>query len=135
MQISPISGSMPSQGMATDVTRQDVVAQKVAAQSMQPETTKAVVAVADAEKNAASAEYDKKMDGHQVKRMVDSLNQTMGEMKSDLVFSVDDDTGLKLVKVVDRQTKEVIRQIPNEEMVRFVKVMDELRGVLLKDKV
>ncbi|MCG9078049.1 flagellar protein FlaG [Laribacter hongkongensis] len=126
---------MPSQGMATDVTRQDVVAQKVAAQSMQPETTKAVVAVADAEKNAASAEYDKKMDGHQVKRMVDSLNQTMGEMKSDLVFSVDDDTGLKLVKVVDRQTKEVIRQIPNEEMVRFVKVMDELRGVLLKDKV
>ena len=135
MQISPISGSMPSQGMATDVTRQDVVAQKVAAQSMQPETTKAVVAVADAEKNAASAEYDKKMDGHQVKRMVDSLNQTMGEMKSDLVFSVDDYTGLKLVKVVDRQTKEVIRQIPNEEMVRFVKVMDELRGVLLKDKV
>ena len=126
---------MPSQGMATDVTRQDVVAQKVAAQSMQPETTKAVVAVADAEKNAASAEYDKKMDGHQVKRMVDSLNQTMGEMKSDLVFSVDDDTGLKLVKVVDRQTKEVIRQIPNEEMVRFVKVMDELRGVLMKDKV
>ncbi|MCG9080782.1 flagellar protein FlaG [Laribacter hongkongensis] len=126
---------MSSQGMATDVTRQDVVAQKVAAQSMQPETTKAVVAVADAEKNTASAEYDKKMDGHQVKRMVDSLNQTMGEMKSDLVFSVDDDTGLKLVKVVDRQTKEVIRQIPNEEMVRFVKVMDELRGVLLKDKV
>ena len=126
---------MPSQGMATDVTRQDVVAQKVAAQSMQPETTKAVVAVADAEKNAASAEYDKKMDGHQVKRMVDSLNQTMGEMKSDLVFSVDVDTCLKLVKVVDRQTKEVIRQIPNEEMVRFVKVMDELRGVLLKDKV
>lgn len=126
---------MPNQGMVTDVTRQDVVAQKVAAQSMLPETTKAVVAVADAEKNAGSAEYDKKMDGRQVKSMVDSLNQTMGEMKSDLVFSVDDDTGLKLVKVVDRQTKEVIRQIPNEEMVRFVKVMDELRGVLLKDKV
>ncbi len=135
MQIPSVSGGLPNQGMATDVTRQDVVAQKVAAQSMPPETTKAVVAVADAEKNAASAEYDKKMDGHQVKRMVDSLNQTMGEMKSDLVFSVDDDTGLKLVKVVDRQTKEVIRQIPNEEMVRFVKVMDELRGVLLKDKV
>lgn len=135
MQISPVSGGMPNQGTVTDVTRQDVVAQKVAAQSMLPETTKAVVAVADAEKNAGSAEYDKKMDGHQVKSMVDSLNQTMGEMKSDLVFSVDDDTGLKLVKVVDRQTKEVIRQIPNEEMVRFVKVMDELRGVLLKDKV
>ncbi len=58
----------------------------------------------------------------------------MGLMRSDLVFTVDDETKLKLVKIVDRETKEVIRQIPSEEIVRFVKVFDELRGVLLSER-
>ena len=40
----------------------------------------------------------------------------------------------RLVKVVNRETNEVIRQIPNEQIVQFAKVFDELRGLLLSDK-
>ena len=74
------------------------------------------------------------MEDEERKRGLESLNKTMGLMRSDLVFTVDDETKLKPVKIVDRETKEVIRQIPSEEIVRFVKVFDELRGVLLSER-
>ncbi|ACO75685.1 FlaG [Laribacter hongkongensis HLHK9] len=99
------------------------------------ETTKAVSSLEEPAKLALVAEYGKSVDDEERKRVLESLNKTMGLMRSDLVFTVDDETKLKLVKIVDRETKEVIRQIPSEEIVRFVKVFDELRGVLLSERV
>ena len=98
------------------------------------ETTKAISSLEGSAKLALAAEYEKPVDDEERKRVLESLNKTMGLMRSDLVFTVDDETKLKLVKIVDRETKEVIRQIPSEEIVRFVKVFDELRGVLLSER-
>ena len=53
---------------------------------------------------------------------------------SGLQFSVDDDTKQVVVKVVDIQTKEVIRQIPSEEMMAMSKALDSLQGLLLRQK-
>jgi flagellar protein FlaG len=38
-----------------------------------------------------------------------------------------------VVKVVDNDTKEVIRQIPSEEMLKIAKYIDEITGLLFKD--
>ncbi len=51
-----------------------------------------------------------------------------------LNFSLDDETGQTLVKVVDRETDEVIRQIPSEELMRISKALDTLRGLLLNNE-
>ena len=53
---------------------------------------------------------------------------------SDLQFSVDDDNKDVVVRVVDSQTKELIRQIPSEEMVAISKAMDNLSGLLVQQK-
>lgn len=48
-----------------------------------------------------------------------------------LDFSVDDDTGRTIVKVVDSETKEVIRQIPSQEMLEISKALDGLKGLFV----
>ena len=53
---------------------------------------------------------------------------------SDLQFSVEDDTKDVVVRVVDSQTKELIRQIPSEQMVAISKAMDNLSGLLVQQK-
>lgn len=53
---------------------------------------------------------------------------------TDLSFSVDDETNIRVIKVVDRSTKEVIRQIPSEEMLQMAQALDKLQGLLLKQK-
>lgn len=70
-----------------------------------------------------------------VLQAVDQVNKTIKTMSSnDLQFSVDEDTESVVVKVVDRQTHEVIRQIPSEEFLQIAKALDKLKGLLVQDK-
>lgn len=68
----------------------------------------------------------------EVKDAVVKINKTI--QASGLEFSVDEETGINLVKVMDTQTKEVIRQIPSEEAVHIAKALDKLQGLLVRDK-
>ena len=52
----------------------------------------------------------------------------------DLDFEVDDTTGEVIVSVLNKDTEEVIRQIPAEEMVKVRQRMIELRGVIYDEK-
>ena len=136
MQILPSQGLLSGQVFGSDSNRLEQLSQSVGKGSVviPVETTKAISSLEGSAKLALAAEYEKPVDDEERKRVLESLNKTMGLMRSDLVFTVDDETKLKLVKIVDRETKEVIRQIPSEEIVRFVKVFDELRGVLLSER-
>jgi flagellar protein FlaG len=53
---------------------------------------------------------------------------------SSLEFSVDTDTNRIVVKVVDNETRELVRQIPMEEMLALAKAMNRLQGLLLRTK-
>lgn len=53
----------------------------------------------------------------------------------DLQFSIDQDSGRTVVKVVDTVTNEIVRQIPSEEMLAISRAIDKLQGLLLKHKV
>lgn len=70
-----------------------------------------------------------------VKQATEQINQVVQKLGRDLQFSVDPDTHTQVVKVVDTQTKEVIRQMPTQEMLAIAKALDKLQGLLLKDKV
>jgi flagellar protein FlaG len=48
-----------------------------------------------------------------------------------LTYEVNQDTGNVIVKIVDRITEEVIREIPPEEMQRLGRAIDALVGGLL----
>lgn len=63
-----------------------------------------------------------------------SINKALESMSSDLEFTIDDDTKATVVKVIDRQTKELIRQIPNEATLEISKALDKLQGLLIKQK-
>lgn len=65
---------------------------------------------------------------------VKKANQTIQLLRSNLQFSVDEETGIDVVKFIDTQTKEVIRQIPSEEMLSIAHRLDELTGMLIRDK-
>lgn len=46
----------------------------------------------------------------------------------DLAFTVHEKTGEVVVRIIDRQSKEVIRQIPTEEMLRLAEQLKALEG-------
>lgn len=57
--------------------------------------------------------------------VVRELNNHVQRIQRELEFSVDETSGRTVIKVVDLETKEVIRQIPGEEALRVAQKLNE----------
>jgi len=70
----------------------------------------------------------------EVEQAMEEVRSAIAPMAQDLLFSIEEDTGKTIIKVVDSSTDEVIRQIPSEEIITIAKALDNLQGLLLKQK-
>jgi flagellar protein FlaG len=79
-----------------------------------------------------------KLSNEEVLEAVQNLNDFVQKTRRELNFSVDEQTGRTVVKVIDHETKDVIRQIPAEEILdvaRRVAEQNDEKGNLLKVEV
>lgn len=70
----------------------------------------------------------------QVQQALKDVQQKVQDQASSLQFSLDKETGQTIVKVVDGDTGDVIRQIPAQEMLDIAQAIDKYQGLLLKQK-
>ncbi len=63
--------------------------------------------------------------------IAEKMNQVASVFNTSLAFSVDEATGKTIIKVMDKETEEMIRQIPPEEMLRMIGKMRYVMGMLL----
>ena len=75
-----------------------------------------------------------KPDAATAKQAAETINKFMQQFNRNVQFSVDEDTGSNIVKVIDASSKEIIRQMPSEEMLAIARALDKLQGLLLKEK-
>jgi flagellar protein FlaG len=59
-----------------------------------------------------------------------NLNEQFKVANYSLSFTVHEEIGQTIVRVIDPKTEEVIRQIPSEELVRIAEVLDQLQEQL-----
>lgn len=82
------------------------------------------------------SQNDAKQDQRQnLQSSIDALNEFIKPQNTSLEFSIDDESGTVVVKVTDRETKEVIKQFPSEEALELAKALDKLKGLLVQQKV
>lgn len=68
-----------------------------------------------------------------VKEAVEEIQRNISS-STDLQFSVDSATGRTIVSVVDAETREIVRQIPTEEVMKLARALDRMQGLLFKGK-
>ena len=73
------------------------------------------------------------IDSETLNKKIENLSQII---QRNIEFSVDDDTGQSIVRVVDSDTGEVVRQIPSDQILHLISQVEEWResmksGVLL----
>lgn len=61
----------------------------------------------------------------QLDAAVSKLNDYVQNVQRTLSFSVDKDTGVTVVKVIDTQTNELVRQIPAENVLKLAADLDK----------
>lgn len=82
----------------------------------------------------APAAPQQKASSEQVQAAIENLKRASQSADQNLQFSVDGETGQTVIKVVDGGTKEVIRQIPSEEVLQLAKSLDKISGMLFSQK-
>ena len=63
---------------------------------------------------------------------VDKLNEFVAPALQTIEFSMDSELDRMVVKVVDTATKQVLRQIPNEEVLAISRTLDKLQGLVIR---
>lgn len=76
----------------------------------------------------------KETDPDELQKAVEKIQKFVNLAACDMEFSIDEKSGRTVVKVVDRETKDVIRQIPSQEALDLAQALDKLQGLLIRQK-
>ena len=76
-------------------------------------------------KNLPVDNKTEQLSSEELQQVVTQLNKQMQQVQRDLLFSVDDSSGRTIVRVVNTETEEVVRQIPSEEILRISSNLQE----------
>ena len=64
---------------------------------------------------------------------VTQINQVLKAHNNSLQFEIDRASGKTIVRVIDDDTHEVVRQFPSEEVLAIARAIPPISGALLKD--
>ena len=70
----------------------------------------------------------------QIHQAVRDIQRVVESMASELNFSIDQESGKTVIRVVDSATQKLIRQIPSEEVISISHALNRLAGLLVQEK-
>ncbi|MBT3203616.1 MAG: flagellar protein FlaG [Gammaproteobacteria bacterium] len=82
-----------------------------------------------------ASSVEESVDSQEMESTANRLNEIAQDIRRDLEFKVDDNSGDMVITVLDRETNEVIRQIPQEHVLALRENMESLKGILFSAKI
>ncbi|SDH64436.1 flagellar protein FlaG [Alteribacillus bidgolensis] len=86
-------------------------------------------------KHAAKDHRPAMLDPKELQEQADGMNKMLEASYTDLKFNVHEDLDRIYVQVLERETEEVVREIPPEKFLDMVASMLEQVGILVDEKV
>ena len=86
------------------------------------------------QKNGEQQAQMRNISENELKKAAEELNKKFDMLNSQLKIEIDKDTGIKVAKIIDKETNEVIRQIPPEAVLKIAKYLDEITGLLFEGR-
>ena len=109
----------------------------VAAESAKVDRNTSVVESAAQKGNADSQSNgqqsnNQQVTNEQIKKAVEQINKNLAN--SEAVFGIHEATNRVTIKIVDRDTKEVIKELPPEKTLDMISKVWELAGIMIDEK-
>ena len=83
-------------------------------------------------KQAVEIKQPVEVDKAELVTAVKKLNELVAPALQSVEFTLDQESERMVVKVVDTTTQRVLRQIPNEEVLAFSKMLNKLQGLVIR---
>ena len=113
----------------------NVVVEKIAKGNRQtPNSTSLNTSDEISQVGEAIREY-MRIDSEVLEKGIEEINQNIRIFNTKLSFYIDEPTGRTVIKVSDRETDEVIREIPPIEFLKIAAKLNEILGIIIDQKV
>ena len=70
----------------------------------------------------------------QLKKMIAEMNRKINNSNEEAVFGVHEETNRIMIKILDKDTKEVIKEFPPEKTLDMIARLWEMAGILVDEK-
>ena len=142
MAIEPISSVMTVQAQGSVVQKPKAPVQAEKPQSADAgvyeakpvDKTTNIVENAKEKGQADSNEQnkDQQPSNEQIRKAVEQLNRNLSN--SEAVYGIHEDTNRVMIKIVDKNTKEVIKELPPEKTLDMIAKVWEIAGLLVDER-
>jgi len=131
--VSPLPDASAEPKRLKEIPRDRQVAPSV------PDTTATVnEPIRAMDKGAGMQNHDdrkEQADMGSMQRLADMANENINRFSRDIEFTVDRETDKVIIKVIDRESKQLIRQVPPEQLLKLTEKMEEIQGLIFSDEV
>lgn len=133
--IQPVNNSYQSQGSA-NVTTQSVTAgggtTASGDMSMQPKTRDTVTITEDTGVKTGKIREEGQASNEQIRKAVDTINKNAHNEEA--VFGIHEATNRVTIKIVDKDTEEVIKEFPPEKTLDMIAKVWEMAGIMVDER-
>ena len=133
--VTPVNTEVPADGQTVNVDETTASVTRT-----QPEDDKSG-GEAGSQQQQSNAKTQQQAPPRQVQQQSDQLKKAIAEMNrrinnsnEEAVFGVHEDTNRIMIKIMDKETKEVIKEFPPEKTLDMIAKIWEMAGILVDEK-
>ena len=142
MAIEPIGSAMSYQGMTSNVSAKPVQESRDAGVQVVQTAQQVAVNTADlkvqpdnnAGKDAKGNSANTQEQNDKIRKTVEEINRKAAQKNVEAQFGIHEATNRVTIKIVDKETQEVIREVPPEKTLDMIAKAWELAGLMVDER-
>ncbi len=134
--VAPVNTEVPEDGQTVNVDETTASVTR-----SQPEDEKSGGEAGSQQQSAnaktqqqANIRQAREQQSEQLKKAIMEMNRRINNSNEEAVFGVHEDTNRIMIKIMDKETKEVIKEFPPEKTLDMIARIWEMAGILVDEK-
>ena len=130
--VAPVNTEVPEDGQTVNVDETTASVTR-----SQPEDDKSGEEAGSQQQTNAQRQVNTKQTqqkSEQLKKAIAEMNRKINNSNEEAVFGVHEDTNRIMIKIMDKETKEVIKEFPPEKTLDMIAKIWEMAGILVDEK-
>lgn len=127
--VEPVNTEVPEDGQTVNID-----ATTAAVTRPQAEDEKGGSSDNAGSQQQGSSKAQQQQQSEQLKKAIAEMNKKINNSNEEAVFGVHEDTNRIMIKIMDKDTKEVIKEFPPEKTLDMIARIWEMAGILVDEK-
>lgn len=132
--VTPVNTDVPEDGQTVNVDETTAAVTRPQAEDDKSSSGQGDYQQQETPANATNRSQQPQNKNEQLKKAIAEMNRKINNSNEEAVFGVHEDTNRIMIKIMDKDTKEVIKEFPPEKTLDMIARIWEMAGILVDEK-